>query len=250
MATRGSGEALQGQGVRRSSLLLVALAAMLGLVSVATLRAIQSANQEREPGRSRLVDLVIQRTDQIDEISAELTELQTGLDQKFDGVSSPLMRDLETARVEGGLSVRSGDAVVITLRDAPRTDAESGAACGLRICDLDLQRVVNVVWSAGATAVSINGERLTATSPIRQAGRTITVNFRPLLTPPYEVTALGANPDRVAEARDLVVLKSWADSAGIGVGVATVTNASVPPYGGSAELKFAEAGVVEDSVSP
>ncbi|MFF5445315.1 DUF881 domain-containing protein [Streptomyces sp. NPDC012888] len=59
-----------------------------------------------------------------------------------------------------------------------------------RLRDRDMQRIVNGLWQAGAEAVSINGQRLTALSAIRAAGDAILVDNRPLV-PPYEVLAVG-----------------------------------------------------------
>jgi len=53
----------------------------------------------------------------------------------------------------------------------------------------------NALWAAGAEAVAVNGQRLTATSTIRQAGEAILVDFRPVTTP-YQVIAIG--PDNLA----------------------------------------------------
>ncbi len=54
----------------------------------------------------------------------------------------------------------------------------------------DLQVVTNALWEAGAEAISINGQRLTARSAIRFAGDAILVNYRPL-TRPYVISAIG-----------------------------------------------------------
>ena len=64
------------------------------------------------------------------------------------------------------------------------------AAAQGRVLDRDLQIVVNGLWAAGAEAISINGQRLTALSAIRSAGEAILVDFRPL-SPPYVVSAVG-----------------------------------------------------------
>ena len=61
-----------------------------------------------------------------------------------------------------------------------------------RVYDRDLQDVVNALWLAGAEAMSINGQRLTAATAIRSAGEAILVNSRPL-SPPSLVHAIG-NP--------------------------------------------------------
>jgi uncharacterized protein YlxW (UPF0749 family) len=64
-----------------------------------------------------------------------------------------------------------------------------------RVLDVDLQSVVNGLWSTGAEAVAVNGQRLTATSTIRAAGGAILVDFRPV-TSPYEIVAIG--PEELA----------------------------------------------------
>jgi uncharacterized protein YlxW (UPF0749 family) len=57
--------------------------------------------------------------------------------------------------------------------------------------------VVNEIWAAGAEAVAVNGQRLTALSAIRSAGDAVLVDFRPL-TPPYEIEAVG-DPKKLRE---------------------------------------------------
>ncbi|KNE79836.1 membrane protein [Streptomyces fradiae] len=72
--------------------------------------------------------------------------------------------------------------------DGPR-ESSSFADSG-RVRDRDMQHVVNGLWGAGAEAVAINGQRLTAVSAIRRAGEAILVDNRPL-APPYTVLAVG-----------------------------------------------------------
>jgi uncharacterized protein YlxW (UPF0749 family) len=110
-----------------------------------------------------------------------------------------LLGDLEAAT---GAGVVNGPGMVVRLDDAtaaaddvggddvdPRTDTSEDG----RVTDRDLQTVVNEVWAAGAEAVAVNGQRLTALSAIRAAGDAVLVDFRPL-TPPYVVEAVG-DPD-------------------------------------------------------
>jgi uncharacterized protein YlxW (UPF0749 family) len=59
-----------------------------------------------------------------------------------------------------------------------------------RVRDHDLQRVVNGLWTSGAEAITVNGQRLTALSAIRAAGDAILVDNKPL-APPYTVLAIG-----------------------------------------------------------
>lgn len=90
---------------------------------------------------------------------------------------------------EAGITEREGPGLTVTL-----ADSESGATLG-RVTDRDLQSIVNGLWEAGATAVAINGVRLTSRTAIRSAGSAILVGYRPL-APPYQVTALDTGRDR------------------------------------------------------
>ncbi len=105
---------------------------------------------------------------------------------------SARLADLEAVTGAGavtgpGMTVRLDDATVDTGADVdPRTDQTDDG----RVTDRDLQTVVNEIWAAGAEAVAVNGQRLTALSAIRSAGEAVLVDFRPL-NPPYQVAAIG-----------------------------------------------------------
>ena len=66
----------------------------------------------------------------------------------------------------------------VVADDAPGADSARN-----EVLDTDLQKLVNGLWEAGAEAISINGQRLTNLSTIRQAGGAITVNARSLRPP-------------------------------------------------------------------
>jgi uncharacterized protein YlxW (UPF0749 family) len=99
----------------------------------------------------------------------------------------------DTARRNGaaaGTVPVTGPGMTVTVDDKPGAQSDRE-----RVFDQDLQKLVNGLWAAGAEAVSVNGQRLTALSAIRLAGQAITVNFRSL-RPPYVVSAVG-NPDEL-----------------------------------------------------
>ncbi|MCB5180632.1 DUF881 domain-containing protein [Streptomyces antimicrobicus] len=100
------------------------------------------------------------------------------------------------ALLSGATEVR-GPGVKLVVDDAKGASAGGGGPrenTGFsdtgRLRDRDMQRIVNGLWQAGAEAVSINGQRLTALSAIRAAGDAILVDNKPLV-PPYEVLAVG-----------------------------------------------------------
>lgn len=94
--------------------------------------------------------------------------------------------DARVRRLESrtGFGPVHGPGVVFTVDDAEGGD-ESQV-----VQDDDLAMLVDGLWSAGAEAVAINGQRLTARSSIQNSGRAIHVNTRPL-APPYRVEVIG-----------------------------------------------------------
>lgn len=125
-----------------------------------------------------------------DERDALLTRSREG-----DDAAARLAR-LEAA---SALSAVTGPGVTVVLGDArPRqqTDPVTGQQVVVppdengRILDRDIQSVVNALWTAGAEAISVNGERLSTTTPIRAAGDAILVDLMPV-TSPYRVQAIG-----------------------------------------------------------
>lgn len=90
----------------------------------------------------------------------------------------------------------TGPGVVVTLDDAE--DAAASESELGRVLDVDLQLVVNGLWRAGASAISVDGHRLSSRTAIRSAGGAILVDYRPL-RPPYEVAALAGGGDLRAD---------------------------------------------------
>jgi uncharacterized protein YlxW (UPF0749 family) len=124
---------------------------------------------------------------------------------------------LDDARKEGGGSA-DGD---------PRTQAEADEG---RVLSKDLQIVTNGLWEAGAEAVAINGQRLTALSAIRFAGEAILVNYRPL-TRPYVVSAIGSPQNLEVEFADSSAgsyVRALQDNYGVRVRIAGAERLALP----------------------
>lgn len=106
--------------------------------------------------------------------------------------ASIVAKELERAELIAGMTDLEGPGVTVTLSDAPRTvvvDPEIDVNLYI-IHDDDLLKVVNELRDAGAEAISINGERLIATSEIRCAGSIVSVNNNRYAAP-YVVRAIG-----------------------------------------------------------
>ena len=159
-----------------------------------------------EPARSRAHDTLVER---VQDRRADTLELQNRADglraevaqlrERELGAAVAPLRELEAVT---GLAPVRGDGARVTLTDGPTPiDPLTGERkTEARVKDTDLQFAANALWAGGAEAIAINGQRLTATATIRQAGEAILVDLRPV-TSPYEVVAIGPE-DLAPEFRD------------------------------------------------
>jgi uncharacterized protein YlxW (UPF0749 family) len=102
-----------------------------------------------------------------------------------------LKREWEIIRLKAGLTDVKGPGIILRLDDA---DARQGVDPSLLIIhDQDIRIILNELKKAGAQAISINGERIVATSELICAGPTILIN-KNRYPVPYIINAIG-DPD-------------------------------------------------------
>ncbi|WP_226434870.1 MULTISPECIES: DUF881 domain-containing protein [Rhodococcus] len=177
-----------------------------------------------------------------DSLSADVSELQDHTAATDDDVAG-VLAELEALEDPAGLTARRGPGVTITLTDAPRgadgrypSDASPD---DLVVHQQDVQSVLNAVWSGGAEAVSMQDQRIVATSAPRCIGNTLLLHGR-TYSPPYVVTALG-DPARIIAALDaepgIRVYKQYASRYGLGFTQQPGTDLTVPAYTGGASAR-------------
>ncbi|MDQ1632036.1 MAG: hypothetical protein QOC80_2008 [Frankiaceae bacterium] len=195
VAARRRSTAPSPRGPRRGIATMVALAlfgAIVGTAAVQTSRSRPLALSSRES----LIQQAQDRRSQLTAAREEEVRLQHAVDdartQVLDATAAGRAAQATLARLgtQAGTAAVTGPGVRIVVDDNPRaaTDRQT-------VFDRDLQILVNGLWASGAEAVSINGQRLTNLSSVREAGDAITVNLRSL-TRPYVVSAIG-DPDQL-----------------------------------------------------
>ena len=99
---------------------------------------------------------------------------------------------LTEAQLLAGLTPVQGPGIIVTLNDSQKLAPHipAGFAPPNLIHDTDIAAVVNELKAAGAEAISVNGQRLVATSAIRCVGPTIFINYTPQ-APPFVIKAIG-----------------------------------------------------------
>lgn len=185
--------------------------------------------------------------DRIDKETSAADKLEKTVDALRDDVSARQRQALENSGGSGqadlvgvlsGAVAVHGPGVKLVVDDAkaattggngnPRETADFSDTGRLR--DRDMQRVVNGLWAAGAEAVSINGQRLTALSAIRAAGEAILVDNKPLV-PPYTILAVGDGArlsTRFQNGADGLYLNALQENYGIRTAISTEKDLQLP----------------------
>ncbi|NKY39797.1 DUF881 domain-containing protein [Cellulomonas septica] len=235
---------------RRGAALLLVLGVLLGLGTVTAAVSLRTPPPSVVAARNLLQNQIEQHDAEAEALESDIAALSDevrGLQEAaLDDVDPALAAELEASQIAAGVVPVTGTGLRIVLTDAP-VDPDSGVeAPSSRVQDYDLQVLVNGLWAAGAEAVAINGERLTATSAIRSSGPVVRVDLVPLVSP-YVVEAVG---DPVAMQTDIArssagqLLATLRNTWGIGVDMSSQTELELP---GAGQVKLHDATVPEES---
>lgn len=180
---------------------------MVGLLAIGLLLATAAAQTRARASasaeaRTALASAIQDRTAENDRLEETLSGQRSAVSRarrdelRLTARGTRLAQSLTVLESATGAGAVEGPGMSVRLEDAAIDDADAdvdprtGDATDGRVSDRDLQTVVNEIWAAGAEAVAVNEQRLTALSAIRSAGDAILVDFRPL-SPPYSVQAIG-----------------------------------------------------------
>jgi uncharacterized protein YlxW (UPF0749 family) len=233
---------------------MIVLLATGFLLAVAYRHAV-AAEPERARTQAGLVQEAQEARTRADDLQGQADQLRDqvdGLRAAALGGSSAELQALREQEAATGLAPVEGDGAVVHLADAtgvvdPTTGKEVVPDNGL-VLDVDLQEVVNGMWNAGAEAIAINDERLTATSTIRTAGEAILVDFRPV-TGPYEISAIGPGNlrERFEKSTSAARMRGLASQYGLHYGIRNAADLRLPAAGTDIPLRYARP---ESSPSP
>ena len=140
-----------------------------------------------------------------------------------------LSKDIENIKMGAGVLSMQGPGISIVIDDSKK-QSKTGENLNLYLIhDDDILKVINELRAAGAEGISINEQRLIATSEIRCAGPTLSVN-NTRYSPPYEIKAIGDSQtlENALKMRGGVVetLQFW----GIQITIKTENNVILPAY--------------------
>jgi uncharacterized protein YlxW (UPF0749 family) len=219
----------------------------LGFLIAAQLAAegprVRYTTQERSP----LVETATELQAQQEALKTRILDLRRQI-QEMEGVdtgSAALVRELndelERARIAAGLIPLTGTGIILQLEDSLEPAAPDANEEDYLVGGRDLRSVIEELWSAGAEAVAVNGERITPTTAVIDIGPSILVNSA-YLASPYRITALGPADlygRLVASPGFADFIRARAQTYGLRVSFAEPESVDIPAFSGTVTLRYA-----------
>ena len=221
--------------------------AVVGFLLASQLRSVQLNTQADAAGSGRLETLQQLYNDELDKsegLEQQLKQSQEELalyrQQEADGSAQgeALKKEVEQLEMGSGLVDVTGPGVTVIMSDSTAANA-TGDEADYLIHDSDLLSVINELRSAGAEAISLNGERLMATSEVRCTGAVVTVNGRRYAAP-FVIFAIG---DETTLYNALTMRNGVVDILGlwkISVQVTMSDQLTIPKYKGTVNYQYAK----------
>lgn len=170
--------------------------------------------------------------------------------QVQDSRTRSLGQRIDKLRGPAGFTTLNGRGVTVTLNDAPASELNNAASSGATTADAllvhqqDIQAVVNALWAGGAKGVTVQHQRIIATTGIKCVGNTVVLAGVPY-SPPYQISAVG-NTKQLLRAINhsayISAYKTFVRDFHLGWRLQTNSYLSLPPYTGTPDLRYAKRG--------
>ncbi|MEW6200429.1 MAG: DUF881 domain-containing protein [bacterium] len=141
--------------------------------------------------------------------------------------------------VIAGRGLVYGSGIMVVIDDARVRGGGEDATARLVVHEGHLLRLVNELFAAGAEAVSVNGERITAVTAMRCVGPAIRINDTNTV-PPYEVKAIG---NAMVLKSSIMMMGGVVDAMsikGMKVDVKEMKQLVIEPYRGEFSLRYTD----------
>lgn len=224
-------------------LAVVGISVLSGFVFVAS--SVSAGGSDLRPAGD-VGSLLEERSARVDDRRLDARNLRSEIDRLAKAVDDKdLRKQLDRAdrlRDVTGLSKVVGPGMRVTLTDAPRTVEVPGLDPNVLVVhQQDIQAFVNALWSGGAQAITLQGERLISTTGIKCVGNTVVLDGVPY-SPPYVIEAISDPPAldyALSTSPEVKTYGKYSDTYGLGLRVETLDELTAKPYAGTVGLKYA-----------
>ena len=158
------------------------------------------------------------------------------------GVTSSVISSASALAPSVGLEAVSGKALRVTLDDAPLSENPDGVDANMLVVhQQDIQMVVNTVWSGGAEAMTIQGQRVISTTAVKCVGNTVVLHGV-AYAPPYVIEAIGdlnAMQKALDTSEAVRIYKEYVSAYQLGWSVERAGQVTMPAYTGAVAVSHA-----------
>ena len=225
--------------------------ALAGLIFFTSFNTAKGTNIRTDASLLKLSDLIQERSHKnagLDESNGSLRRDVESLAERDDGSTKAEDAKLAALEDRAGTQRIKGDAVTVTLDDAPPNATAKLPGYPepqpdyLVIHQQDLQAVVNALWKGGAKGIKVMDQRLISTSAVRCVGNTLILQGR-VYSPPYKITAVG-DPGKLNKAlsasKAIQNYMVYVNVYGLGWKVTQDGTVTLPGYSGTVDLHYAQ----------
>ncbi len=198
-----------------------------------------SAAQELQDKRTESIKVVLENSlKQNEALKAEHEKLTSEIEEtrKAGGVSSDVLAEITQVNIMNGTQEVMGTGIEMTLDDRVQEHKTV-----IPVSVEDLSNLVNTLRYAGAEAISINGQRIVASTAIVNSGSYILINKSNITKvegAPYVIQAIGRQ-DSLADYAKIVANELKVKNS-INISI-TRKSVQIPSYKGPYNFKYGQA---------
>lgn len=228
---------------RSASVIVMALAGLM-----MTTAAINSRGHDLRPERDTdMATLVRSQASHNAALQKEAAGLRAQVEDlskanQTPGVTSSVISSASALAPSVGLEAVSGKALRVTLDDAPLSENPDGVDANMLVVhQQDIQMVVNTLWSGGAEAMTIQGQRVISTTAVKCVGNTVVLHGV-AYAPPYVIEAIGdlnAMQKALDTSEAVRIYKEYVSAYQLGWSVERAGQVTMPAYAGAVAVSHA-----------
>lgn len=214
---------------RSSQVGLFVVAVLAGLLFASNAALFRGTDGSRP---TDLAGLIREENARVAELEDELTALRARRDELLADSNHDIPAPEDELLTGGYATALEGEGLRVEMWDATGVLPEGSNfdVNDLVVHQQDLEGVLNALRAGGADAISLQGQRLTATSAVRCVGNVLLLHGRQY-SPPYVIEAIG-DPEALQRALDssraVQIYRQYVDAVGLGWQVTTVGTISMP----------------------
>ncbi len=216
-----------------------AMALIVGFLMTQQIRTVASLNRTAQAREARMLGNLLAQTDKVNvRIQAHIGTLKARLAALGPGPNpARVAKQLGRVLPAADLTQVDGEGVAVAMHDGPPHVFPGEPAALSLVHDQYVLRAIALISAAGARAISINGQRYTATTSIYCAGPTIRINGVPYASP-FVIRAVGPAHAMMHALKSDPDIGGWSQL--VSIKFHTVKHLEIPPYTGFIQFSLAK----------